>query len=539
MLKTLLRADVAERIGRLYQTGVAPTAKQREEFAAARAARPKLAASLPDARAAASSDPENYAVVGSVAQICIAGVLSEEPDFWAWLMGCDGTTYVDIREAFAAAAADPMVKSVILDVSSPGGYTDGLFETLAAIEAFGKPIQVQASEACSAAYALAAMAGPITPKGPASSFGSIGVACSFAFDSDLEIVDVTSTAAPNKRPDPRTPEGKAVIVEQLDAIHELFADAIARGRSEATGTKYTVAKVNSGFGRGATMLADDAFAAGLIDKKPKAAKRGGSAAIADEGDRLADLVIPRLRATAAESLVEAYEAPIEAGSVARNGLLHTASADSASSKYAKGDRVEALVDHMPGMKGMTGEVEIVRTKPAYYGVKFDGETKTHKWLAEDELKAASEDSMASARTPKSQSPLGSAGQERKKTMLEDELLAQFPALHAAVLAKGSTVGVASERKRVLAHLKLAKATGARDVAEAAIASGASTMDEDVHADYLSAAIGKRETTARQADSDEAGKVLEGAAKEAEGKDLGDQVADIIEAQMGLGKKVVK
>ena len=57
----------------------------------------------------------------------------------------------------------------------------------------------------------------------------------------------------------------------------------------------------------------------------------------------------------------------------------------ADPKYTKGDRVTSTVNHMPGMKGMSGVVEIVRTKPAYYGVKFDGEDDVHKWLAEDEV----------------------------------------------------------------------------------------------------------------------------------------------------------
>lgn len=122
-------------------------------------------------------------------------------------------------------------------------------------------------------------------------------------------------------------------------------------------------------------------------------------------------------------------------------------------------------------------------------------------------------------------------------MTEEELLAQFPAVHSALLTKGAAQGQAAERKRACAHIKLAKATGARDVADAAIASGASTMDEDVHADYMAAAIGKRETTARQTDSDEAGKVLDGAAPAAEGgKDLGDEVADRVEAHLGKTKK---
>jgi ClpP class serine protease len=426
----LLRSDVAEKLGRLHKSGVAPTAKQREEFAAARAARPKLAATLPGARPMASGDPENYAVVGSVAQICIEGVLSEEPDFWAWLFGMDGSTYSDIRDGLALAAADPLVKSVVFDVSSPGGYCDGLFETLAAIEAFNKPIAVQSSQACSAAYALSAMGGPITAIGPASEFGSIGVAIAFAFDADTEIVNLTSTEAPNKRPDPRTPEGKAVIVAELDAVHELFVDAIARGRSSATGKTYTVDQVNADFGRGGTMLADAAKSAGLIDKMPRAVKRAGSNA-ADESP-----------------------APV-----------------------------------------------------------------------------------ASDAAPEQPSPPRSTGQQKPKVkpMTEEELLAQFPHLHAAVTAKGASQGQAAERKRVLAHVKMGKSSGAPEIAEKAIASGASLFDEEVFADYQSAMMGKRETSARQEESDEVGKILKGSAPSEGAKDMGDQIVDLMDAQAGKKK----
>lgn len=277
MLQMFLRSDVADKIGRLYKSGFKPTAEHQAEFAKALAARPKYSARVDGAREARSLEPDNYAVVGNVAQISIAGVLTEVPDFWAWIMGEEQTSYRDIRDSLALAAADPLVQSVVFDVRSPGGYCDGMFETLSSIEAFSKPMSVQSAQACSAAYALAAMAGRITPLGPASEFGSIGVVQTYRFYADEEIVHVTSTAAPNKRPDPRTAEGKAVIVEELDACHELFADAIARGRTNATGKAFTVERVNTDFGRGATMLAAAAFEAGLIDKKPKATKRGSQA----------------------------------------------------------------------------------------------------------------------------------------------------------------------------------------------------------------------------------------------------------------------
>jgi hypothetical protein len=62
--------------------------------------------------------------------------------------------------------------------------------------------------------------------------------------------------------------------------------------------------------------------------------------------------------------------------------------------FSKGASVECLVNHMPGMKGMSGTIAIAREgTPPYYGVRFDDQKAmpgVHKWLAEDEIKAADE-----------------------------------------------------------------------------------------------------------------------------------------------------
>lgn len=286
-----MRQDVAQKIGQLFRSGIVPTAAQLDAMRDARAARKKLSAARREASASttgdkvAAADPENYAVVGNTAEVRIAGVLAEEPDFWAWIMGIEQTCYADIRDAFALAAANPSVSKVILSVDSPGGYVDGLFETLAAIEAFGKPINVVASQACSAAYALAAMGGPIQAAGPASSFGSVGVAQTFNVDPNQ--IDITSTEAPNKRPDVTTEEGRAVVRAELDAFHELFVDAIARGRANATGESFTASRVNQNFGRGGEVLPEAARAAGMIDKLAAKPKRGGgSRAQAEDAEEL-------------------------------------------------------------------------------------------------------------------------------------------------------------------------------------------------------------------------------------------------------------
>ncbi len=260
MLRMLLRPEVAEQIGRLYTTMVAPTAQQLSDFRAARATRPKLARKLAGARSPGKGQPENYAIVGSVAHIEVAGVLSEKPDFIAWFLGLDGTTYRDIRDAFALADADSAVQSVKLRIGSPGGYVDGLFETLGTIQSFGKPISVIASQAASAAYAIAAIAGPITAAGVASEFGSVGVAASYYVDP--QVVDIASTEAPNKRPDVTTEEGQAIVRAELDALHELFVEAIASGR------RTTVDIVNAEYGRGSVLLAGEALRRGMIDSAP-------------------------------------------------------------------------------------------------------------------------------------------------------------------------------------------------------------------------------------------------------------------------------
>lgn len=92
---------------------------------------------------------------------------------------------------------------------------------------------------------------------------------------------------------------------------------------------------------------------------------------------------------------EYYEAPTtpEVGNV--NPMSSMKGMVKAKAKFSKGDSVKSLVNHMEGMKGMIGEIKIVRTSPAYYGIKFEDHKmgkEVHKWLAEDEIEDASEDS---------------------------------------------------------------------------------------------------------------------------------------------------
>lgn len=277
------------------------TSEQQATFTAARA------------RQSEGEAPAGLTVAGDTAQINVVGVLVPQLSFMLWMLGISQTAYGEIREALARAASDASVKRVSLFVNSPGGNIDGLFNTLAALEAFGKPISVIAECACSAAYAIAALAGPITAANPASQFGSIGVAASVPVDDD--VVNVTSTEAPNKRPDVSTEEGRAIVREQLDAVHDLFVDAIARSR----GTN--IANVNANYGRGGTLLAGAAKQRGMIDGVAAPAKRVGTrggAASADQGPmtRAALDAFERREPAIGESLTAFAERSMHAAEVA-------------------------------------------------------------------------------------------------------------------------------------------------------------------------------------------------------------------------------
>ncbi len=205
-----------------------------------------------------SSMPQIMTAAGGVATITVTGILTPTQDVFARMFGGGNTTYGEIQNALAAADADESVVRAEMIIDSPGGNVNGLFDALAAMQMFSKPLSaIVANRAESAAYALASQADSIIATNPMARFGSIGVAVSIGVDDSR--VDIASDNAPKKRPDPMTEQGKAVIRDELNALHEIFADAIAAGRN------VSAQKVNSDFGQGATLVAKDAVARGMVD----------------------------------------------------------------------------------------------------------------------------------------------------------------------------------------------------------------------------------------------------------------------------------
>jgi ClpP class serine protease len=220
----------------------------------------------------ASNGEGIMALAGNSAEIHVKGVLTNTPDMFARWFGGGNTTYPAIIAALAEADANPEVKQIVMRFDSGGGAVNGMFDAIAAMQTTKKPIKaIVGTMAASAAYGLASQADEMVAHNRASAVGSIGVVVD-TFVSESR-VSITSSNAPDKRPDVTTEKGKATVVAQLDAIAGLLDEAVAEGRNT------TVEKVNADFGQGGILLADEALKRGMIDSistnKPATATNGG------------------------------------------------------------------------------------------------------------------------------------------------------------------------------------------------------------------------------------------------------------------------
>ena len=198
-------------------------------------------------------------VEDSKAVIDVKGVITKQPNIFASLFGGGNATYPEIISALEAAENNPSVNSITLSIDSPGGQFDGLFDALSALQSVSKPVTAEVSNvAASAAFAIASQADEIVASNKATRFGSVGVVATLNTADDE--ISISSSKAPKKRPNVKTEEGLKVVIEELDAMHDIFVEAIADGRNT------TSDNVNSNFGEGATLLAEESLKRGMIDR---------------------------------------------------------------------------------------------------------------------------------------------------------------------------------------------------------------------------------------------------------------------------------
>lgn len=202
---------------------------------------------------------------GETAIIPIIGVLTRRDSWLSFFL--DGRATESIALDLSGALSNPAVRRIVLDVDSPGGEVAGIHELANLIRHANTRKSVTAyvgGTGASAAYWLASAAGTIVISETAL-LGSIGVVSTYVDTrqrdekAGLRRVEVVSSNAPNKRPDPTTDAGRAQVQAVVDAITNVFLTDVARFRAT------TMAKVQNDFGRGGMRVGADAVRAGMAD----------------------------------------------------------------------------------------------------------------------------------------------------------------------------------------------------------------------------------------------------------------------------------
>lgn len=204
-------------------------------------------------------------IVDGVATVPIQGVILDNAP---WILALYGIDYTDPREAcdlLAELAANPKVKSVVLNIDSGGGSHAGTEELAAAIAAFPKPIITEArGMMASAALRIGAAANEVFAS-PSCLVGSIG---SYIVLTDTSAADaaagfsytlIASGGVKGHGADGRVTDAlKAEAQRIVDASSASFRAGLAADRGLASDAVAALAT-------GAVWYAAEAQAKGLID----------------------------------------------------------------------------------------------------------------------------------------------------------------------------------------------------------------------------------------------------------------------------------
>lgn len=153
---------------------------------------------------------------------------------------CGACDVHDIEEMLEECEKDDAIKTIILDVDSPGGTSVGVLELANRIKNCSKDvISFTSSECCSAAYWLASQAGAGFYATPSSCVGSIGVYiaypdCSEAYKMEGVKMDVIRSGLFKGAGIPGTSldaNQRKMLQDEVDEIHAEFKQSVKSVRS--------------------------------------------------------------------------------------------------------------------------------------------------------------------------------------------------------------------------------------------------------------------------------------------------------------------
>jgi len=216
----------------------------------------------------ATEKPKGIRVFGETAIIPMQGVIFPKANL---MMNISGGTSAEIfRSQVRAAARDQKVKSILLDVDTPGGSVLGIEEAAQAVREARdfKPVLASVNNGimASAGYWIGSQASRIMA-GPSTAVGSIGVILIHREFSEMDkrsgVKATVMTSSKRKgigNPyEPLSKDDQKFLEGELAKIHDRFVSAVAQGR----GVSEEI--VRRDFGQGAMVQADDALKVGMID----------------------------------------------------------------------------------------------------------------------------------------------------------------------------------------------------------------------------------------------------------------------------------
>ncbi len=179
-------------------------------------------------RGAPLDNTHNVENRGGVALIPVTGPLFPRANMFMQVSGAYSVEMLALD--LAQAKNDPNITSAVLMVDSPGGRTTMINEFANQIKDFPKPIVAYVvGQASSAAYWLAAATDKIVMDAAALT-GSIGTVLAMDKNED-GVIEIVSSNAPDKRPDPTTESGHATLQAVVDDLETVFIDAVAGFRN--------------------------------------------------------------------------------------------------------------------------------------------------------------------------------------------------------------------------------------------------------------------------------------------------------------------
>lgn len=184
-------------------------------------------------------DDRPYDLIDGVALIPISGTLVHKASGMRALSGM--TSYGEIAATIAAAMSDPECKSLLLDISSPGGEVSGMFELADYIYSLRgqKPIRAISNDSMySAAYGIGSAADQVYLTQTAG-VGSIGCYMLFCDQSQYDAqkgLKYTYVYAGNRKVDgnphqPLSDEAYAQAKKSVDRIRAMFVQLVSRNRN--------------------------------------------------------------------------------------------------------------------------------------------------------------------------------------------------------------------------------------------------------------------------------------------------------------------